>query len=442
MAQAPPSGPPRKTTTLKQFSTMASQNERFNTKPDEFFWLENIMRVAPHKLHSVPGPRSITTYPIPVVSCPDAEPGPQSLPTVCCYDVSSGFGDVGVNHHGMFAHADADGTFWFTVSTASGFSSGPYPNATPSRSWYVLNGFPNCSYAEGTPLLLPGAATANFQSTQTPQGGTCGKSDEKCYLLVLSNISPPVWPINGSGFIGFPGATTAVVFFGESTGVHYLFSSFNGGISFNAWCKFGNYFYSVNGGASPNLFARWPLNTFDGTYEDLNVHISDMLPGWNDGTFSQSDSFTQIHATSGFLYILAHGPWSGGPDTYRIFKINRSNLTYVTHWDLSADPNFPQPWGLHAFSDSLLFLAKGTQNIAGVTVGNFHTASGTTAVIGTDGGLCTNAGNAIGAPSQSGFYYSKNYFYLSYSGYGLGNTNVKKIGPLVCPSNPTIPWEN
>jgi hypothetical protein len=55
---------------------------------------------------------------------------------------------------------------------------------------------------------------------------------------------------------------------------------------------------------------------------------------------------------------------------------------------------------------------------------------------------CVNAGHPVGASGQSGFYYAKNYFYLSYSGYGFGWTNVLKIGPLVCPSDPTIPWED
>lgn len=78
MAEAP-EGPPRKTTTYNRFSTMASQNERYNTKDDEFFWLENIMRVAPHKLHSVPGPGRATRFPLTSICSDSTERGQQSL---------------------------------------------------------------------------------------------------------------------------------------------------------------------------------------------------------------------------------------------------------------------------------------------------------------------------------------------------------------------------
>jgi hypothetical protein len=51
-------GAPRKTTTYKQFDGMNSQDGRYGVEPNEFFYLENIMRVADGKLHSVSGPSS------------------------------------------------------------------------------------------------------------------------------------------------------------------------------------------------------------------------------------------------------------------------------------------------------------------------------------------------------------------------------------------------
>jgi len=56
MAEAGDKGPERKTTTYKQFSTMNSQDGRFGVEQDEFFYLENIMRVGDSKLRSLSGP--------------------------------------------------------------------------------------------------------------------------------------------------------------------------------------------------------------------------------------------------------------------------------------------------------------------------------------------------------------------------------------------------
>jgi hypothetical protein len=56
---------PRKTTTLKEFSGMNTQDLRFGVEDNEFAWLENIMRVGDGKLHSVPGPTAeLARYPI------------------------------------------------------------------------------------------------------------------------------------------------------------------------------------------------------------------------------------------------------------------------------------------------------------------------------------------------------------------------------------------
>ena len=59
MAQAPDPQAPRKTTTYKQFSGMNSQDGRYGVEQDELFYMENIMRVADGKLHSVGGPKAV-----------------------------------------------------------------------------------------------------------------------------------------------------------------------------------------------------------------------------------------------------------------------------------------------------------------------------------------------------------------------------------------------
>src|SRR5215471_3804206 len=81
-------GPPRKTSNYVRFEGMTSQNERYNVKDNEMFWLENIMRVGPRKLKSIPGPTLPVTIgppPPPHICVPD----PQTLLEVDVYDLDS-----------------------------------------------------------------------------------------------------------------------------------------------------------------------------------------------------------------------------------------------------------------------------------------------------------------------------------------------------------------
>ena len=158
-----------------------------------------------------------------------------------------------------------------------------------------------------------------------------------------------------------------------------------------------------------------------------------------------------MHATQSFLYTLIFSHWSdtspSGATELRLYRLNRSDLTYNAHWVLTGDANFSDAtWGIHAFSDTLIFLVKGIPTNGDLvwTFGYFKPADATTHLIGTVGVQCTSAGSTffeeLGA--QSEFFYSMNYFYLSWCGEGVGTTNVLKIGPLHCPTNPLIPWES
>ena len=77
---------PRKTTTYRDFEGMASQNERYNVKPNEMFFLENIMRIAPHKLHSVRGPGFPFHFPAATICTDSTERGQQSLTIDIAFD--------------------------------------------------------------------------------------------------------------------------------------------------------------------------------------------------------------------------------------------------------------------------------------------------------------------------------------------------------------------
>lgn len=82
MAQAPGGegeGAPRKTNNYNKFEGMNSQDGRYGVADNEMFLLENIMRVSPRKLHSVPGPGPIIGQFPPPTSC---FPPPQTLTEV------------------------------------------------------------------------------------------------------------------------------------------------------------------------------------------------------------------------------------------------------------------------------------------------------------------------------------------------------------------------
>ena len=78
---AQPEGPPRKTDTYKSFSGMNSQDGRYGVEKDEFFFLENIMRVSDSKLRSVPGPTTVPQAVFP--------PGDETV-----YVLGDSFGDI------------------------------------------------------------------------------------------------------------------------------------------------------------------------------------------------------------------------------------------------------------------------------------------------------------------------------------------------------------
>lgn len=380
--------------------------------------------------------------PSPVSSCADALPAAQALSVVCCYD-SNGFKDLTGNDHGMFAHATATGNFWHTASLASGSGSGPYPVATPTRTWYLLEPVQgSCTLQEGNPIALPTGLTANFQSTQTPQGGTCGKSDERCYMLTLSEITPNI-VISGSSGGTFANITA---YFGAATGVTF-FTFYTGGghtgVVTNAWLKHHDHIYAVGntgGFGPPNyVLASFPVPSPNGTVQDAQMALSNVIPSWSN-SFDPLTSILMMHATASFIYILVSAAWDGGATEVRLVKVNRATLRYVSHWNLASDPNFQTPWGIHCFNDDLVFLVQAGFGGNPWKFGYLQTSTSTTTVIGTVAQQCTNAGS--GVPGQNGFYYAKNHFYLSSSGSGSGVTNVLKIGQLMCPSNADIPWED
>jgi hypothetical protein len=414
---------------------------------------ESLQNFIPGKRYKIKKKRGVEALvdspPAPVIPsnceiCVAAAPGEQELPVECCYDVTDGWENVTSNHHGMFAHATDAGDFWFTISENTGFGVGTYPTLGGTSQWYLLEpvspGVPDeCDLQEVTPDALAGGRTLGVIG-QSPRSGTCGKSDERSYFINALNVSP---------VITIDAVNYAELFFylGETSGESWFVINNSGSSVFaNDWCKFGDYFYSVfenNADSGAAWLGRWPVPSPSGAKQDLDIALDVAMPGWNDAAMGLNVTFNRnigpIHATANYVYVIGYsaGGWTDSPtNSTRLYRLNASDLTYSTHWVLDSDH-----WGMHVFSDDLIFLARG-RSAPDWTFEYFLPADGTTHLIGTvPWGTCTDSGYSAGWSAQHGFYYAKNYFYLSYSGFGLGTTNVLKIGPLLCPGHSDILWD-
>lgn len=430
MAQAPPSGPPRKTTTLKQFSTMASQNERFNTKPDEFFWLENIMRVAPHKLHSVPGPRSIQTYPIVQPTCPNDFPAAQSLAVVCCYNAQ----DVWANSAGAFCFVAPDESFICTSSEASGFGQGPYPVSSPLmwRLWKpTAPTGPSCALTDITAteaVPMPGGISAGVGFTQGAQAGWCGKDDEKSYCLVQTNITPTPHP--------FP-TFYSFTYFGESTGAVFMGLDINCGAG-TEWTKFGSDFYSLYNCVATTTagLAHWNMPAGGDQTFRQNIYIGGVsVPGNSLFPLSDITNIYGMQATASFLWVLVNH--QSGLTYPRLYKLDKSTFAQIATYDIT-DPLFANVVNFDVKRDAdLIFLIAPVFHFD-LRIGYFRPDTAATVSLGTCSTNCLDFFEPQTSPSTtSAFLYKSNNFWASTS-----KGNIVKFGPLVCPSNPNIPWEN
>jgi hypothetical protein len=431
---AEPQGPPRKTNTYNSFSTMASNNQREGVKPDEFFWLENIMRVAPHKLHSVPGPSSpVGFYPIPITHCPDDAPGVQSLDAVCCYQNTLWVFPSGTASSCCYIPPDLN--FWCTSSLQSGTGSSPYPVSVP-QDWYLWKPLqptgPSCDLVDitATDAILPAPHTITSFITQGGQAGRSGKSDENSYFLQVS------------GDLGNPYAA----YFGQSSGFTPLIDTYNcthGG--FGPWTKYGGFYWSqvFCTGANDIFLKYWsvPGGVEQPTVATISIggvaDPSSPLPGVN-GT-------TQIiaeQATATDLWVLKKAP----TDTnVKLCKLDKTALTLTTEYSITdgawTDLG-PRCFNFSVFSNSLIFLiawdGTGPNSSTVFTVGWFKPASNTFLKMGSFTTTCSIPLSVTTSPSgTTTFWYRSNYFFV-----GSDAGNLLKLGPVVCPSNPNIPWEN
>jgi hypothetical protein len=354
--------------------------------------------------------------PTPCGCPPGTLPIAQDIPFVCCWNFDM-FGDLLGNQAGMFAHVAADGSFIATAAESSGFGSGPYPITVPTRTWYVLECLPNCTYNETTAVPLLGY-TADIEATQPAQAGLCGKSDERSYFLRLMTLTPPL-----------PGTANVYTYFSIDASTF----TFIIGCGATTWCKFDDRFYSTRRNVAfsgIDHIALWDAVAG-------GVHTTSVATGTVTGTanWDTTVELGAIHATANYAYLLNFG----GPfATPTITRINKTTLLPVDQWALTS-PEFASALSIHVVNDDLIFVATAPGVVGLAGFGYFIPSTSTEFFIGS---LSVNTPECVfwtGLPSgQNGFYYRRGYFYVTTGGAVSGTTNVAKVGPLVCPGTDTV----
>ncbi len=406
-------------------------------KPGTFVSLENWIPAKRYKIKKKRGPELLVSTPndiSPLICggvCPSEQPGAQELPIVCCY-ASDGWGDLTGNNAASLNYIAADQSFWHTVSEQAGTGS-PYPPSSP-KQFYLLEPVdpdgPSCDLQEITPVVaMPGGFTGGIEATQTAQAGRCGKSDEKSYVLHMASVSPTTY------------GAQPLMYCGETNGAVLLQSNLNcgaGGSPGTPWTKYGNDFFGVERCvATESLYlTKWDVsaNGYDVASQRLTnnfvVDGSSSIPG-----LTQMVCLRSLHATANYLWALVVGDTGfSGP---RIYQINKSTLAYIQHWEIT-DADWSNMYNFHVHSDDLIFIIN--NDGTNWRIGWFQPSTETTFEIDTLARQCVGDQIAI-TFSATAFLYRDNYFYLTSGGFGTGEANVLKLGPLLCPGHSSVPWE-
>lgn len=362
--------------------------------------------------------------------CPEGTlPEAQALPVLCCYDNLTGQWSLVAGTAGTISYVNpTDQSFWCTSAEASGFSSGPYPDGAGIK-WKLWKNAADCGLTDisSTEAVAFTGHTANIQATQGAQAGCSGHSDEKSYLLHMSSISPTM----------FDGASSSVVYFGESSGAEPIMLSFPCGIV-GPWTKYGTDFYAIIScvGSSDVLLGRWVF-PFSDNYEDSTIQL--VAGGVTDvgspiPTIVDYHSVKAMHATANYLYVLCNGSEFTNP---AVFRLNKTTFALVDSWDITSS-DFDNVVAFHVFSDGLIFLLNDGGAIGSDLqwrIGFLDTTgAGATTTIGDISSPCTISAGA--SPSNAiGFHYAANNFWI-----GDDGGNVINIGPLLCPGSNNL-WE-
>ncbi len=309
---------PKKTTTYNRFEGMNSQKSRYGVPDNEMFWLENIMRVAPKKLHSVPGPTgNLATFPIIPLGCLDSTlRGQQLLTQKLAYDQINSWPGI-TNIRTSWGYIAANGEVWSLIGNGPcGGGNANYDNICCTIDHWA-------SETSVSQVLIP-------DPNSTPGiNMSPGVSDEQAYYTPHVPVFPPG---TSDGFIiHYPLSATFVQCFRDSS----LLGTFP-----SIWTKFGNRIYAVGDGSAPGA----PIGVWDSTIDGVPLI-----------TFSPVANFEymQLQATNSFLYALGQEPHTH----FSLLKINRTTGALVARYDLGITfVGAPIPRVFFVINDSLVYI--------------------------------------------------------------------------------------
>ena len=333
----------------------------------------------------------------------------------CCYDNLTDVWSTSVSSGGAISYVDpADQSFWCTSSEASGFASGPYPDG-PTCLWKLWKPAepigPGCTLTDitSTEAVPFTGFTANLLATQAAQAGRSGHSDEKSYMIPLSGISPPL----------FDASTSAVVYFGESTGAVPLLLDFACNI-LGPWTKYGTDIFSVVQclGSSGLIVAHWPT-TFANNYEDylenfVTGGVTD--PGSPIPGITSMNAIKALQADATTLYVLCNGTEFVNP---AVFALDKATFALNLSWAIT-NSTFDTALSMHVQSDGSIYILAND----GVDwhIGLLDTATGVTSTVASVPVECTVDGTSDAG--TVGFHYVDGFFWIGHDG-----GNVLKVGP-------------
>ncbi len=387
-------GAPRKTSNYKRFSGMASQNERYNVKDDEMFWLENIMRVGPRKLRSVPGPGKPIKIapPAPPTIC---VPDPQNLVEFDVYDLDSNLtspppGGTGWRVTWGFVESDTTIVAMRENPVFVGFGNPRYNNDTYVKVFRAQHGVaPEIAKTHGSGIA---------DNTTPADGEVMVHSDQPSYGFYQF-----------SGFYYFDWTNNIVVQCARPA-TYFPFKV-------NAACKNGSDIYLVvNHG------------TFGGDHVGQLVHFS-----YPAGTFIADSTVltgysrtVALDCSANFLYALS----TDGTGFYFIDKIDRTALTIADHYVLGQQ--FIA--SMSVVDDTLIYFDR---YAVSKQVDIYYWHLGSIVHLNTGGPISISVGIPIvpGLGAQDtryNFIFRAPYFYFGENGFGGFPVSITKIGPVIC----------